>query len=339
MVHYRAGKYQLALGPPQDALRLDDHWRYAITSHSVLAMAYHRLDRPERARQALRDAAQKVDQWQQSLLGPSLDMGPTWGDVVEGLVLYREAKLLLEGSPPADDPRPIVARARAFAALGDHGKADESCGRAMESGGEDLAVRLACARIRASLGLWDKVATDLREGIESGADEALVADCHYLRATAHLRLGRFAEAVADYTKALALAADSPSVHNDLAWLLATCPEPKFRDPQRAVECATKAIALAPKDGFIWNTLGAARYRAGNWKAAIEALDKSRELRNGGDAFDFFFLSMAHWQQGSKDEARKWYAKSVEWMDQNAKDNDELRRFRSEAEELLEIRKQ
>src|SRR5262249_43217418 len=164
MVHYRAGKYQLALGPPQNALRLDDHWRYAITSHSVLAMAYHRLDRPEQARNALRDAAQKVDQWQQSLLGPSLDMGLTWGDVLEGLVLYREAKLLLEGSPPADDPRPIAARARAFATLGDHQKADAACRRAIELGAKNLAVRLACARVRASLGQWDEVAADLREG-------------------------------------------------------------------------------------------------------------------------------------------------------------------------------
>jgi hypothetical protein len=34
-----------------------------------------------------------------------------------------------------------------------------------------------------------------------------------------------------------------------------------------------------------------------------------------------------------------YEQAVEWMDKNARDNDDLRHFRSEAEQLLEIRKQ
>ena len=41
-----------------------------------------------------------------------------------------------------------------------------------------------------------------------------------------------------------------------------------------------------------------------------------ELRKGGDAFDFFFLAMAHGQLGHKDQALKWHAKAVEWMKKN-----------------------
>src|SRR5262249_48606121 len=108
--------------------------------------------------------------------------------------------------------------------------------------------------------------------------------------------------------------------------------------KRAVELARKAAELAPKEGYIRNTLGVAQYRAGAWKAAITELEKSMELRKGGDAFDWFFLAMAHWQLGAKDQARKWYEKAVEWMEKNAKDHDEPRRFRKEAEELLEIKK-
>ena len=80
----------------------------------------------------------------------------------------------------------------------------------------------------------------------------------------------------------------------------------------------------------------AQYRAGEWQAAIEALEKSMELRKGGDAVDWFFLAMAHWQLGHKDEARKWYDKAVEWMDKNQPKNEELLRFRAEAAELLGI---
>jgi hypothetical protein len=39
--------------------------------------------------------------------------------------------------------------------------------------------------------------------------------------------------------------------------------------------------------------------------------------------------------GAKHEARKWHQKGVEWMEQKkAQDDEELRRFRAEAEELL-----
>jgi hypothetical protein len=47
--------------------------------------------------------------------------------------------------------------------------------------------------------------------------------------------------------------------------------------------------------------------------------------------------MAHWQLGHKTEARQWYDRAVRWMEENHPYNDdELRRFRAEAEELLQI---
>ena len=53
-----------------------------------------------------------------------------------------------------------------------------------------------------------------------------------------------------------------------------------------------------------------------------------QLRNGGDANDWFFLAMAHWQLDHEEEAGKWYAQAVQWMDKNAPQNEELRRFRT-----------
>jgi hypothetical protein len=47
--------------------------------------------------------------------------------------------------------------------------------------------------------------------------------------------------------------------------------------------------------------------------------------------------MAHWQLGAKDEAREWYDLAVQWMDQNDPKNEDLRRFRAEAAELLRIK--
>jgi hypothetical protein len=87
------------------------------------------------------------------------------------------------------------------------------------------------------------------------------------------------------------------------------------------------------------------YRARDWKAAAAALHKSVELRHGGDAFDQLFLAMAHQQLGNHKAARKAYDQAVQWLDKNKKplENrhplaEELSCLRSEAEELLGLKK-
>jgi len=126
--------------------------------------------------------------------------------------------------------------------------------------------------------------------------------------------------------------------NQSAWGLATSPDPRLRDGKRAVELVKEAIAIKPNDWMYWNTLGAAHYRAASWREAVTALEKSMELRKGGDSHDWFFLAMAHWQLGNKKEAEKWHAQAVEWMDKHQPKNEELRRFRTEAADLLGIEK-
>ena len=127
-------------------------------------------------------------------------------------------------------------------------------------------------------------------------------------------------------------------HNGAAWLLATCPDVKLRDPALAVAHAKKAVELAPGSGGTWNTLGVAQYRNGDWKAAVEALMKSVQFGKGGNSFDFFFLAVAHWQLNEKDKARAWYDQAIAWMDKHNSQDKELKRFRVEATDLLGLAK-
>jgi Flp pilus assembly protein TadD len=113
----------------------------------------------------------------------------------------------------------------------------------------------------------------------------------------------------------------------------------LRDPDLAVRLAKKAVNAGPQSGDFRNTLGVALYRNGDHKAAVAELETSMGLRAGGDSFDWFFLAMAHWQLDHKDEARKWYDQAVEWMEKNNPEDDELRRFRAAAEELLNAESQ
>ena len=75
-------------------------------------------------------------------------------------------------------------------------------------------------------------------------------------------------------------------------------------------------------------MGAAHYQAGAWKKAVDALDVAAVLRLGGDGYDLFFLAMAHWKLGHKDQAREYYDRAVQWTEKNWADDDEHRRFRA-----------
>jgi serine/threonine protein kinase len=121
--------------------------------------------------------------------------------------------------------------------------------------------------------------------------------------------------------------------NNYAWFLVDCPDVTLRDPARAVDLAQQAVARAPAEGAFWNTLGVARYRAGDPAGALEALEQSLTLRQGGDPHDWFFLAMACWRQGDRRRARGWYEKAVAAIDKDAPPED-LLRYQTEAALLL-----
>ena len=143
-------------------------------------------------------------------------------------------------------------------------------------------------------------------------------------------------AVAEIRKALDLKPDSEASQNAYAWLLATCPESEHRNPARAVELAKRATELAPKVWYYWKTLGVAYYRAGDWQAATQALEKSMTLQHKDNVWAWLFLGMAHWQLGHKDEAHRRYHQALSWMDEHKIQDDELTRFRAEAQALFEL---
>ncbi len=128
---------------------------------------------------------------------------------------------------------------------------------------------------------------------------------------------------------------SGEAHNKLAWFLATAEIPAHQDPALAIELAKKAVESNPQSNTYHKTLGVACYRAGDWKQAIAELEKA--IGKGANGHDYFFLAMAHWKLGDKDAARKRYDQAVVWMDQNQPKDEELRRFRAEAAEVLAVK--
>jgi tetratricopeptide (TPR) repeat protein len=186
-------------------------------------------------------------------------------------------------------------------------------------------------------GQVDEAITEYRTAIQfEKTHPATACKAHFNLGGALGAKGQLREAIAEYRAALRLNNKWALAYNNLAWLLANCADAKFRDPVEAVRLAQRAVALAFREGNYWNTLGVAQYRAGDWKGALDALGKSMELNQGGDSSDWFFLAMAHWQLGQKEQARTWYDKAIAWMEKHQQQNEELRRFRAEAAALLGI---
>jgi tetratricopeptide (TPR) repeat protein len=132
----------------------------------------------------------------------------------------------------------------------------------------------------------------------------------------------------------------------LARHLVRGPDCEPADVGEAVTLANKAIEAWPEYGAAWNTLGIAHFRAGRHKAALEALEKSIQLRNVGDGFDWFFVAMVYWQLNEKDKARHWHDRAVQWIEAGRPHHDdwylltldqEWARLQAESAAMLGIR--
>jgi tetratricopeptide (TPR) repeat protein/serine/threonine protein kinase len=178
-----------------------------------------------------------------------------------------------------------------------------------------------------------------RKVIEIDPKSKLAAHAYFGIGKALEDQGKPHERIAYLEKAVELDPKHAVAHNTLAWVLTNGRDAKFRDPQRGLQVARKAVELAPQSATAWLVLGWAYYRAGQWKASIEALEKSCALENnpkGGGAFQWFFLAMAHWQLGEKDKAREWYDRATGTTDGKAPGNTDFLRFRAEAAALLGV---
>jgi tetratricopeptide (TPR) repeat protein/serine/threonine protein kinase len=237
-------------------------------------------------------------------------------------------------------------RGLAYFQLGQAEKAIADLSRAIALDPKHVSAWAGRGAVYHELGQMDKAVPDLTRAIDLGPNDSQLVVLYLLRAHANHRLGHFEKARTDYQMALRRAPTHAAAHNALAWLLATCPDAKVRDPDQAVASARKAVKIAPEKAIYWKTLGVALYRAGDWRAAVAALDKSLQLSQGTGAAAQLFLAMAHHKLGDNGEARRAFEQACQLLEQNkemlAKNKDlaeELHRFRAEAEATLELKKQ
>ena len=86
------------------------------------------------------------------------------------------------------------------------------------------------------------------------------------------------EAIAQFQKALAIKPDYVAAQNNMAWVLATCPQASLRNGIEAVGLAERANQLTGgKNPVILCTLAAAYAEAGRFPEAIETAQRALQL--------------------------------------------------------------
>ncbi|HTK77481.1 MAG TPA: hypothetical protein VL371_19610, partial [Gemmataceae bacterium] len=161
---------------------------------------------------------------------------------------------------------------------------------------------------------------------------------HVRRGNAEQAASCCAEARDVYEKYVAEWPMDPAGRNHLAWFLVTCPVETLRDSARAVRLAQSAVIRGERSSFV-GTLGAAQYRAGDFRAAVANLDRATRLQDERlGTGDQLFRAMAHWRVGNTDAALRYYDDAVrgeEWPNDGYDSG--LRMLREEAAAVLGLK--
>jgi tetratricopeptide (TPR) repeat protein len=159
-------------------------------------------------------------------------------------------------------------RAETLAALGKMDEAAADFSNAIEALPPEAALYGARAYAYERLGRFDEALSDINRAIDLGANDP---ECFAQRGNLAAEQGAFDQALKDFRKALSRDPNCGEANRGIAWLMATCPDSQYRDPQHALAAADLAAkTAAPGDYLILDSLAAAYASVGQFDKAMPA---------------------------------------------------------------------
>ena len=116
------------------------------------------------------------------------------------------------------------------------------------------------------------------------ADSKRAANIHNRMGSILIRQGQSGKALRHFEEVLRANPDFVEVQNNLAWILATCPDAALRDGKRAIELACSADRLSGGNQTpILDTLAAAYAEAGQYPEAVTTARRALDLAAGQES--------------------------------------------------------
>jgi Flp pilus assembly protein TadD len=188
------------------------------------------------------------------------------GRLDEAIARYQQA---LEINPDYD-----CAYLNLGLALARRGQVDEAVGqyeKALTINPDYALAHYSLGHALMERGEIDKAIGHYRKAIEIKPDDV---DAHYSVGNALIARGQVDEALAHFQRALEIKPDDAAILNNVAWIRATNPDPKFRNGVEAVTLAQRAIKLTSSDTNSLDTLAAAYAETGRFRDAVRTANEA-----------------------------------------------------------------
>ncbi|MHB1213649.1 MAG: tetratricopeptide repeat protein [Thiobacillus sp.] len=205
----------------------------------------------------------------------------------------------------------VPARARQAALLARAGKLDEAQALLAFTQGENDAQNVRLIQAQAELLRDSKqhaaAFKTLSDGLKRFPDSA---DLLYDRAMVAEKLDKLDVLEADLRRVIVLRPDDAQAYNALGYTLAD----RTDRLAEGIALLDKALALAPEDPFILDSVGWAQFRSGNLARAQEYLERAFKVRP--DPEIAAHLGEVMWARGLREEAGKLWQTSLQTHPQN-----------------------
>jgi tetratricopeptide (TPR) repeat protein len=161
---------------------------------------------------------------------------------------------------------PYNNRGGVYQLLGKNAEAAADYAMAIKIKPDYMSAYYNRARLFTGTGNWNAAIEDYARAIEL---EPNYAKAYNGRGNIHVKLRHYELGLTDFTRAIDLRRNDAEAYQNLARLLAACPDPKYRDAQKAMSNGRRACELSNwKDAGALDALAAACAEAGQFDEAV-----------------------------------------------------------------------